>query len=159
MPNETVIDIPHYATLRLRHVVLDYNGTLALDGALTPEAAALLGALCARYDVHVITSDTFGTVAKALAAFDVTVKVLQSSDHTGEKAAYIWELGAPHCAAVGNGGNDAQMLKAAGLGIALVGDEGCATATLMASDIVCKQIGEALGLLLNEKRLIATLRR
>jgi soluble P-type ATPase len=159
MPKQVQIDIPHYATLALRHVVLDYNGTLALDGTLTEAAAALLGPLCERYSVHVITSDTFGTVAEAVASHDVTVKVLRSSDHTGEKAAYIWELGASHCAAVGNGGNDAQMLKAAALGIALVGDEGCATETLLAGDIVCRHIEDALGLLLNEKRLIATLRR
>jgi soluble P-type ATPase len=159
MPIETEIAVPHYGTLTLGHVVLDYNGTLAKDGTLLPAAKALLAPLCERYRVHVITSDTFGTVKKALEGFDVTVKVLQSDDHTGEKARYVETLGQEHCAAVGNGNNDANMLETAALGIALVGDEGCATKTLLGSDIVCKQIEEALGLLLNEKRLIATLRR
>jgi soluble P-type ATPase len=159
MPKEAEIAIPHFRTLLLRHVVLDYNGTLAKDGELTSGAKALLKPLCARFDVHVITSDTFGTVEKALEGFDVTVKVLQSGDHTGEKAAYIHTLGAGHAAAVGNGGNDEKMLEAAALGIALVGEEGCATKTLLAGDIVCKSIEEALGLLLHDKRLVATLRR
>ncbi|MEJ2467468.1 MAG: haloacid dehalogenase [Campylobacterales bacterium] len=159
MPNVTKITVPHYGSLTLSHVVLDYNGTLAKDGTLLPAAKALLTLLCERYRVHVITSDTFGTVQKALEGFDVTVKVLQSDDHTGEKARYVKTLAAEHCAAVGNGNNDAKMLETAALGIALIGDEGCATKTLLSSDIVCKQIEEALGLLLNEKRLIATLRR
>lgn len=159
MAEATPIVIPHYGELVLRHVVLDYNGTLAKDGELLEAAQTLLPELCTRYDVHVITSDTFGTVEKALGAFDVTVKVLKSNDQTLEKAKYIQTLVAKHCAAVGNGSNDAMMLDMAVLGIALIGDEGCATRTLNASDIVCKSIEEAVGLLLNEKRLIATLRR
>lgn len=156
---ESLIDIPHYKSLALRHLVLDYNGTIARDGTLLDAAKPLLHLLGERYTVHVITSDTFGTVAAQLEGFGVTVTVLKSDDHTGEKAAYIAALGAQTCAAVGNGSNDAQMLEAAALGIALLGDEGCSTQTLMKSDIACKRIEEALELLLNEKRLIATLRR
>ncbi len=156
---EVNITIPHYKALAIRHVVLDYNGTLAEDGELKEEARALLDALAARYRVHVITSDTFGSVQAQLEGFDVTVKVLTSDDHTAEKAAYIDTLGRVHCAAVGNGNNDAKMLKEALLGIALIGDEGCSTQTLLSSDVVCSGIKDALGLLLNEKRLIATLRK
>jgi len=157
--NEVKITIPHYKTLQLRHVVLDYNGTIAKDGQLKAEAGSRLGALCETYKVHVITSDTFGTVQKQLEGFDVMVKVLSSDNHTSEKAAYVNELDSTFCAAVGNGNNDAEMIESAALGIALVGDEGCSTRTLMRSDIVCNKIEDALELLLNEKRLIATLRR
>jgi len=156
---ENTIDIPHYPTLHLRHIVLDYNGTLAKDGELKLEARSLLKSLTERYSVHVITSDTFGSVQSQLEGFDITVKVLNSDDHTHEKAAYINELSASFCAAIGNGNNDVKMLQNAALGIALIGDEGCSTQTLMQSDIVCKSIEDALELLLNEKRLIATLRR
>ena len=156
---EVNITVPHYKKLVLRHIVLDYNGTLAEDGELKEEARDLLDPLVERYSVHVITSDTFGSVKAQLEGFNVTVKVLTSDDHTAEKAAYIDALGCVHCAAVGNGNNDAKMLKEAGLGIALIGDEGCSTETLLNSDVVCSSIKDALGLLLNEKRLIATLRK
>jgi len=156
---ELQITIPHYKTLTIRHIVLDYNGTLAEDGVLKDDAKALLPELSAQYTVHVITSDTFGSVKKELAGFETTVKVLQSDDHTGEKEAYINELGSVHCVAVGNGNNDSAMLKKAELGVALIGDEGCNTETLLSSDIVCTSIKDALMLLLNEKRLIATLRK
>jgi len=156
---ENQIIIPCHTTLQLHHVVLDYNGTLAKDGHLKTEAKPLLESLTQKYRVHVITSDTFGSVKAQLESFDITVKVLTSDDHTLEKAIYVNELTASVCAAVGNGNNDAKMIQNAALGIALVGDEGCSTQTLMNSDIVCKSIDHALELLLNEKRLIATLRK
>lgn len=156
---EVTITIPHYQTLVLRHVVLDYNGTLAKDGVLKEDAKVLLGALCDRFHVHVITSDTFGSVQTQMKGFDLNVTVLTTDNHTMEKAAYIYALGADACVSVGNGNNDADMLKDAALGIALLGDEGCSTKSLMNSNIVCKSIADALELLLNDKRLIATLRK
>ena len=152
------IEIPYYKTLTLEHVVLDYNGTIAKDGVLKVEVKALLPELCENYTIHVITADTFGSVKAQMEGFDVVVKVLQTDDHTAEKAAYVDVLGKVHCVAVGNGNNDAHMLQNAILSIAVVGDEGCATPTLLQSNVSCKDIADALALLLNEKRLIATLR-
>ena len=152
------ITIPHYKTLTLKHVVLDYNGTLAKDGVLLESVKNLLPKLSEQYVVHVITADTFGSVHKQVAAFDLVVKVINSEDHTQEKADYVTALGSATCLAVGNGNNDQAMLKSAALGIALLGDEGCATETMIASDLCCKSIEDALELCLNTKRLIATLR-
>jgi len=153
-----IIEIPYYKTLTLEHLVLDYNGTIAKDGTLKVEVKALLLELCKNYTVHVIT-DTFGSVKAQMEDFSVIVKVLQTNNHTAEKAAYIDGLGKENCVAVGNGNNDSGMLHNATLGIAIIGDEGCATPTLLQSDISCANIENALTLLLNQKRLIATLRR
>ena len=68
-------------------------------------------------------------------------------------------MGKDACVALGNGNNDAMMLSVASVGIAVMGDEGCAKDALMGSDVICKNIGEALSLMLQSKRLIATLRR
>jgi len=38
------VDIPGYRELRLEHLVLDYNGTLAEDGKLLPGVATTLQA-------------------------------------------------------------------------------------------------------------------
>jgi len=153
------IEIPYYKTLQLEHVVLDYNGTIAKDGQLKIEIKTLLSTLCEEYTVHIITADTFGSVKAQMKGFNVIVTVLQTDNHTSEKAAYIDGLGKINCVAVGNGNNDSQMLSNALLGIAIIGDEGCATPTLLQSDISCSCIENALMLLLNEKRLIATLRK
>jgi len=156
---ETTIIIPNYKTLNLMHIVLDYNGTLAKDGILKDEVKALFPTLTQEYKVHVITADTFGSVHAQVKDFDVVVKVLESDNHTVEKAEYVQSLVAKTCVAVGNGNNDALMLKTAELGIALLGDEGCSTQTMMQSDLVCKSVQDALELFINTNRLVATLRK
>ena len=155
---EITLSIPNYKTITIAHVVLDYNGTLAKDGVLKNEVKALLPKLSESYSVHVITADTFGSVHEQVKEFDVTVKVLESDNHTLEKAQYVRSLDALKCVAIGNGNNDAQMIEEAALGIALLGDEGCSSQTLMKSDLTCKSISDALELFLNTKRLVATLR-
>ena len=60
---------------------------------------------------------------------------------------------------MGNGANDAGVLKAAAIGIAVLGEEGLAVEALLAADIVTPGAVEALGLLEFPTRLIATLRR
>ena len=152
------IDIPNFKKLTLKHIVLDYNGTIAKDGILKKELHTLLPQLSEVYKVHVITADTFGTVHEQLAGFDVTVKCLESKNHTQEKADYLFTLGQSTCAAVGNGNNDAKMLKLAPVSVAIIGDEGCCTSTMLLSNVIVHSITDALELFLFPKRLIATLR-
>ena len=144
--------------ITIKHIVLDYNGTIAKDGILKDEVKKLLPLLAQKYTLHVITADTFGSVKKELKDFDLHVEVLQSNEHTLEKETYINKLNASECAAIGNGNNDIKMLQKAVLGICLIGDEGCSSKTLLASDVVCKCISEALELFIYSKRLKATLR-
>ena len=152
------IDIPNYKNLVVKNIVLDYNGTIAKDGVLKKRVKKLLSLLNKEYSLHIITADTFGSVQREVAGFNVKVKVLQSKNHAEEKADYIKKLGKKSCVAIGNGNNDALMLKKASLGIAIVGDEGCATSTLKESDLVCHSISDALELFVHTKRLVATLR-
>jgi len=60
---------------------------------------------------------------------------------------------------VGNGANDAAALRAAALGIAVIGPEGASAEALVAADVVCTSILQALDLLVDEQALTATLRR
>jgi soluble P-type ATPase len=70
----------------------------------------------------------------------------------------VRQLGAQQTAAIGNGRNDQQMLQEAIIGIAVLNAEGVAAQTLLHADVVCRQIHDALQLLLEPRRLIATLR-
>jgi len=153
------ITIPNVTTYTLTDIVCDYNGTIAKDGKVLPSVKSLFKNLQEDFTIHVITADTFGSVQRELEGYDVQIKVITSSDHTQEKADFITSLGAAHCVALGNGNNDTLMLKTAAIGIAVIGDEGCSTQTLLSSDIVVKSIDEGLGLLSDTKRLIATLRQ
>lgn len=153
------IDIPGFGPLDLAHLVLDYNGTLALDGALLPGVAERIRALDGRVQVRVVTADTFGRVRKELDGLPCEVEILGPGDEAEAKLAVIERLGPARTAAVGNGANDALMLQAAALGVAVIGGEGAAVAAVKAADVTVADILAGLDLLLRPLRLTATLRR
>jgi soluble P-type ATPase len=152
------LTVPGRLPLTLSHLVLDYNGTLATDGRLHLGVAERLVALSGRIDLHVITADTFGLAAVELGSLPVTLQVIGAGNQANDKLALVTSLGAGGVMAVGNGANDEHMLKAAALGICVLGAEGAATPTLLASDIVVRSAVDALDLLLHPGRLAATLR-
>jgi P-type E1-E2 ATPase len=140
-------------------VVLDVNGTLALDGRLLPGVAERLRALGPQLDVHLITADTFGAqdeIDRALGLKAVRLGAVASQ--TAAKADFVRSLGRERVVAIGNGANDAEMLSEASLGIAIVGPEGAAVRAVAAADVAVSDILVALDLLLHTKRLVATLR-
>lgn len=151
-------DIPGYGALRLEHLVLDYNGTLACDGILIDGARERLGALSSQLKIHVITADTFGKVKSALVGIPCELTILPPENQDAGKLAFVQRLGCDKTVCIGNGRNDRLMLEAAALGIALIQREGAAGKTLMAADVVVTSVLEALDLLIHPLRLVATLR-
>jgi P-type E1-E2 ATPase len=151
------LDIPGRGRLEIAHLVLDLNGTLAVDGVMRAVIAERLRALSNNVCVHVVTADTFGTAAR-LRGLDMQVRVLPPGDQVEAKAALVRALGAAHTIAVGNGSNDEGMVREAAVGIAIVGREGASARTVAAADIVVTRSEDALDLLLTPTRLIATLR-
>jgi soluble P-type ATPase len=152
------IDIPGFGHIELKHLVLDFNGTIAFDGVLLPGVVDLIIGLSQQLEVHVLTADTTGTCATAVAGLPLTVSILAARPEDEAKLAYVTNLGAGSCACVGNGGNDRLMLQSCGLGIAVIGPECAAAKTLAAADIIAPSILHALDLLLHPVRLLATLR-
>lgn len=153
------LEISGRKTLRIEHLVLDFNGTLAIDGKLIEGVRERLQQLSTQLMVHVITADTFGTATHELRGIDCKVKVLEKGRQDKQKKIYINELGKNKCATIGNGYNDWQMLKHAALSIATIQAEGTSTLSLKQVLIVCYNVNHALDLLLNPNRLVATLRR
>jgi soluble P-type ATPase len=152
------VDIPDFGRLELEHLVLDYNGTLAVDGGLLPGVAERLTELDARISIHVVTADTFGKVREALSGLPVAIHVLPEQAQERAKRDFVSRLGADRTVSIGNGRNDRLMLAEAALGIAVVQREGAAASALMAADVVTTTIDDALDLLSNPLRLVASLR-
>ncbi len=152
------ITIPGYKTLELAHLVLDFNGTMARDGALLPGVRERLEDLAGELRIHVLTADTFGKARSVLRDLPCTLEILSAEDQATAKLAYVQRLGPASVVCIGNGRNDRLMLRGASLGIAVIQEEGAAMETLMAADIVCASITSALELLSHPLRLIATLR-
>lgn len=152
------IEIPGFGDLNIEHIVFDYNGTIAAGGIPLHGVKELLNRLAEQYKIHVITADTFGTVKRELESANCSVVIIESRNQNQAKLDYITTLGADRCAAIGNGNNDRFMLKAAALGICLMGDEGAFSGAMLESEIICRNITDALNLFFDTKRLIATLR-
>jgi soluble P-type ATPase len=152
------VEIPGYKTLQFRHLVLDYNGTLAVDGELLEGVKDALKGLAEGLQVHILTADTFGKVRSRVQGIPCEISILAVDNQDTGKLDYVKGLGAEHTVCMGNGRNDRLMLKEAALGIAIILEEGAATQTLVAADIVCTTILSALELLTNPLRLTATLR-
>ncbi len=152
------IDIPGFGSLNLAHLVCDYNGTLAVDGELLPGVAEALSILAPQIGLHVITADTFGLAGAQLAGLPIALTITPMEAQAEAKLRFVSELGPDAVVAIGNGRNDRKMLSAVALGIALIQREGGAAETLASADVVCASILDALELLCNPKRLVATLR-
>ena len=152
------INIPGDRILKLEHIVLDYNGTIACDGDLIPGVKENLVALADKLQIHIITADTFGNVRSGLAGIQCELSIIAPESQDIGKLDYVKRLGAENTVCVGNGRNDQLMLKEAALGIAVILEEGAAAAALGGADVVCNNIVSALQLLKNPMRLIATLR-
>lgn len=152
------VDIPGKGTMSFNTLVLDYNGTLAIDGIMSDSVKNIILQLAPKLDIHIITADTFGTVKGQCQGLPVKLKILKSEDHTREKAEYLLNFDPQQIIAIGNGTNDRLMLERASLGIAVIGCEGASLKALLAADLVVNSIEDAFGLLLETQRLKATLR-
>jgi P-type E1-E2 ATPase len=153
-----MLTVPVLGVAALHDLVLDFNGTLAVDGKLAPGVAERLVRLSEQLKIHVVTADTFGTARAALAGLPCTVHTLATSAQAEAKRDYVLRLGATTTACIGNGCNDVAMLRIAALAIAVLQGEGAAPQALMAAHVVAPGACEALDLLLQPLRLTATLR-
>jgi P-type E1-E2 ATPase len=153
------LDIPGRGAIRLEHLVLDVNGTIAKDGRLIDKAARPLNALKDRFQIHLLTADTYGKQDSIDVMLGLKAVRLTPGNEAGQKADYVRSLSAEKVVAVGNGANDAAMLKAAAIGIAVLGDEGLAVEALQAADIFVLSALDAFNLLEFPARLVATLRK
>ncbi len=152
------IDIPGYKVVRLEHLVLDYSGTLSLDGQLLRGIAGRFNELSKILDIHILTADTHGKALGQLKDIKCTARVLTGDRIDVQKEEYINNLGPRKVAAVGNGNNDRRLLAAAEIGVIVCLEEGCSIETLNAADVMVKSAADALDLFLYPDRLKATLR-
>lgn len=149
------IEIPGRHDLELTHALFDFNGTLAIDGALIPGVDHLLSALQQILPCLIVTADTHGTARPMAEALGCDVVIVQSGR---EKVDLVHQLGSG-VVAIGNGYNDIPMMKAAALSIGVLGPEGLSASMLAVADIVVPHITLAIELLVNPKRIVATLRQ
>jgi P-type E1-E2 ATPase len=153
------LNIPGRGRFQLEHLVCDVNGTIALDGQLVDGLSRSLMNLRDRLTLHLLTADSHGR--QEIIDFQLNLKAfrIQPGNESEQKAAFVHRLGAEHVVAIGQGANDAEMLRAAQLGICIFSLEGTALEALTAADLVVPNIFDAIHLLENPLRIVATLRK
>jgi soluble P-type ATPase len=171
MPLEIVI--PGFKTDRfpdgkimLKHLVMDVNGTLALDGELVNGVLECLRSLEASFEIQLLTADTNKRQPQIDAQLQLRKPGKIHKDHARPdepehdwKAREVRDLGADSVVAIGNGRNDVGMLQVAALGIAVLNIEGLAREAQGAADLTAADPVSALELLFHKNRVIASLRR
>ena len=150
--------IPGRGTLKLEHLVLDVNGTLALDGKLIDGVEQALAGLSDRLEIHLVTADTHGRQAVIDRQLGLHAVRLRPGGEVEQKAAFVRQLGAEKTAAIGQGANDAGMLREAAIGMAILSPEGLSADALSAADLVLPDILSALEMFEKPLRIVASLR-
>ncbi len=151
------IDIPNGEKITIKYLVFDYNGTIAYDGIVISDFIERVSRF-RNIEIFVTTADTYGTVKEELTDSTISLAIISKETGSDDKEDLVKSLGAENVMAFGNGSNDRLMLKAAKIGVCIIGGEGASVKALLASDLVVKSLDEALMLLEDPKRIIAGLR-
>lgn len=153
------INIPGCKNFKFNKIIFDLNGTIACDGKLIEGVKEGINNLSSNFEIYVLTADTFGTAAELLKDLKAELVIIDTDNGSRFKADFVENLGRKSVIAVGNGNNDAQMLKNAELGIAVIGPEGAAKSAFLGAEIFCRNINDVFKMISNPKRLKATLRK
>lgn len=151
------IDIPGFKVIEAEHLVLDFNGTIAIDGKFIDGVLSNLMKVTEFLNVHILTADTFGTAKQELRLLPVKIKILDPDNQDQQKLNYVRNLGSAKVIAIGNGRNDHIMLRESALSIGIIQAEGAYSQIIYDTHIICTRINDAIELLINPVRLLATL--
>ena len=73
------IEIPDYKALELKYLVLDYNGTIALDGVIPDGVKSRLCKLSEELEIYVLTADTHGTAREMCEGLPLEILMCRAS--------------------------------------------------------------------------------
>lgn len=153
------IKIPGCKNYKIEKLVFDLNGTIACDGNLIDGVKERINNLADNFDIYILTADTNGNAEFVLQDLKAKLVIIDQRDGSRFKADYVEKLGRKSVIAVGNGNNDAQMLKNAEIGIAVMGPEGIAREAFLGASLIVKNINDVLDIIAKPQRLKATLRK
>ena len=152
------IEILWFKTIKAEHLVLDFNGTLAIDVLFIEGVIGQLVHISVTLHVHVRTADTFSSVQNEIRGLPITIIIPETTEQNKQKSDSVKNSGSESIIAIGKGKNDVLMLKEAFLSIGIIQAEGAFFQVLSNSQFLCSSVIDALSLLNNPKRLVANLR-
>jgi len=154
------IDIPNYGKIIVKNVIFDLNGTLQFKGKISEAVVNKFEQIKEIYNVYLVSADNRGNLKELAKKLNVSYIKINPKEITEAEAKNneLIKLNKDNTIVVGNGNNDALMLKNAVIGITVLGNEGATVKSILNSDVVFPNTISALDFLLDEKIMIGTLR-
>ena len=169
----TMISIgrPGQSNLDIEFILIDFNGTLAIDRRVHPKAKDKINLLSKRTKIYIFVNPPTppfdkggkgGILAKELIEerlrkVKAEIIYLAEGDSSGKKLDLLRQLGPTRCVAIGNGMDDAALMQEAAIGICVISKEGSSGEAMKHADLVFTDILDALDFLLKPLRQKATL--
>jgi soluble P-type ATPase len=153
------IQRPGMENLELHFVLIDFEGTLAMDGRVHPKAKDKVNLLSKRATLYIVTKSSKEKVEETLRKMKVEIIYVTEGDSSRQKLNLLQRLGPHQTAVIGNGFDDVQIMEQAGLGMCVIGKEGSSAEAVAKADLVVTSVLDALDFLLKPLRQRATLGR
>jgi soluble P-type ATPase len=153
------IQRPGMENLDIHFVLIDFEGTLAMDGRVHPKAKDKVNLLSKRATIYILTKSNRGKVEETLKKMKVEILYLTEEDSSQQKLNVLQRLGSHQTAVIGNGLDDVRIMEQAGLGMCVIGKEGSSAEAMAKADLVVNNVLDALDFLLKPLRQRATLSR
>ena len=145
--------------LEIQFVLIDFEGTLAMDGRVHPKAKDKVNLLSKRATIYILTKRDRGKVEETLRKMKVEILYVTEGDSSQQKLNLLQRLGSHQTAVIGNGLDDVQIMEQAGLGMCVIGKEGSSAEAMAKADLVVTDVLDGLDFLLKPLRQRATLSR
>ncbi len=151
------IQRPGQRPLETEYLLIDYEGTLAVDARVHPKAKDKINLLSKRLNIYILAKGEKEKIEERLKNVKAEALFLKEEDASREKLDLLRKLGPERTIAIGNGRDDAPMLEEAGFSICVIGKEGASGETLKRADLVVTDILSGLDFLLKPLRQKNTL--
>jgi len=151
------IERPGQGNLEIDFILIDFEGTLALDHRVHPKAKDKINLLSKRTKIYILAKGEKEQVIEVLRKVKAEIIHFAVGDVSAGKLNLLRQLGANRTVAIGNGQDDVLMIEEAALGICVISREGTAAETILKADAVVSNILDALDFLLKPLRQKATL--
>lgn len=148
---------PGREPLEIESLLIDFEGTLAIDRRVHPKTKDKLSLLSKRLKIYVLSKEPKEIVETALRKVKAELVCVREGESSQEKMTWLQRLGPERTVAIGQGWDDVEMIEQSAFGICVLGKEGTAAKAIEKADLVVTNILDALDFLLKPLRQRATL--
>ncbi len=153
------IQRPGQPPMDIEFLLIDYEGSLAMDGRIHPKAKDKINLLSKRLKIYIFAKGEREKVEERLRRVKGEIIFLNEGKTSGEKLEVLKKVGLERTVVIGNGVDDPALFEEARLSICVIGKEGAAGEAIKKADLVVTDILNGLDFLLKPLRQRATLGR